>query len=76
MNQKDIVQQANADREQAFQEWMKTPAVKLLVSMVPATEPPETLTSLLQAAFDGGSSFGLGFALQTIVKGIIEKKGE
>jgi hypothetical protein len=45
-------------KKKAFEDFFDTPAIKLLVSMVPATEPPEILRTLLQSVFDHGALFG------------------
>jgi hypothetical protein len=51
----------------AFAAWMKNPATKMFLSMIPASEPPEITLSLLQATFEEGFERGFGFGLAEMV---------
>lgn len=47
-------------RERGFNDWMRKPEIKLMLSMVPPAENPEAVATLLRSAFDAGHSGGAG----------------
>lgn len=47
------------DSDECFAEFLQDPLVNILVSLVPASNPPEILPKVLRAAFDRGMTFGL-----------------
>lgn len=53
-------QRTEDSRKRAFEKFMATDVTKLMVSMVPASNPPEALETLLKAAFKAGSDSGAG----------------
>lgn len=54
--------------EQGFKAYMSRPEVKMLVSIVPALQPPELLQTLLKSAFDSGTLFGQGIVVAEMIK--------
>ena len=44
--------------EVAYQDFLGKPETKILLSMVPAFEPPELMQTLMRSAFDAGSAQG------------------
>lgn len=59
-----------------FDRFMSNDQTKVLVSMVPPTQPPELLITLMRAAFNNGSSFGIGFMGQLMVGQLIAGKSD
>jgi hypothetical protein len=49
-----------AQRKAALDRFMSRDETKLLVSMVPATNPPELLITLIRSAFQRGHDEGIG----------------
>lgn len=62
------------ETELSFQGFMKRPEVRMLMSMIPQTEPPELLTTLLRAAHSTGSDNGRGSVLVEFAKAVVERK--
>lgn len=64
----------------AFQNLLARNEVKLLLSMVPATEPPELLETLLKSAFEAGCLHGegaiAGEMIGALLKGMDKRDGE
>lgn len=51
--------------QEIFAKMLERPEIKLLISMVPASEPPELLQTLLRTMFDAGA--GQAGALTTML---------
>lgn len=62
------------EKAAAFDRFMAKPETKLLASLVPASEPPEALTTLLRAAFDAGNSEGAASVLQEMLTAMLKSK--
>ena len=63
---------AKAADDAAFRLHLASPEAKLIVSLIPASEPPEVVEIALRAAFDSGISHGttqlLGVMLDSMLK--------
>lgn len=69
MNDADIEARkaaAKIESDNAFEEWLACDNTKLLVSLVPQTEHPEVLKTLLRSAFHSGE----GHATMSMFKSI------
>jgi hypothetical protein len=47
-----------ASANEAYERWLYSPTVKLMVSMIPPASPPETLQTLLREAYEFGMHMG------------------
>lgn len=64
-------------REQStknFQDFLESPPIKLLLSMIPAANPPETVVTVLRQAWDAGEANGLMYAAVQILEQQIRNK--
>lgn len=59
--------EAAAKKDSSFAKFMVDSNTKLLVSLIPKSEPPEALETLIRQAFDAGYSGGQGEALALVV---------
>lgn len=66
---------ANLEAVAQFKIWMARTEVKLMVSMIPRSEPPELLETLLRCAFDRGAEFGRVFEALNLTE-ILFMKGK
>jgi hypothetical protein len=55
-------------QEEGFQSFMKDERNKLLISQIPEGQSPETLRSVLRAAYDSGHGNGVA----TVMVGLLE----
>jgi hypothetical protein len=63
----------------AFDKFMSSETTKLMVSMVPPTEPRELLVTLLRSAFETGATTGMAVTMQSLFDGFVsaaKKAGE
>lgn len=58
-------------KEEGFAEFLKSPPVKMLISLVPPTQPPEVLETLLRAAFMDGCSVGNSIQADTFMQMVV-----
>lgn len=63
---------SEAESAAAFDKFLTRSEVKLLVSMVPATEPPELLRTLLRNAFDAGAQHGTGSVVMELTGALLK----
>lgn len=61
------------DKKRAFEDFMSQPTIRLLVSMIPASEHKDTLNTLLQESFNSGWSGGSGNVAMSFFKAIIDR---
>lgn len=54
-------------KKKGFQMFLQAPSTKLLMSMVPETNPPELLSTLLEQAYFSAFSNGAGFTMMATV---------
>lgn len=47
------------NQKRSFDEFMSGPATQLLMSMVPPSQPPELLITLIRSAFEAGVNAGV-----------------
>ena len=63
---------SKANQKAAFAKWMDQPATRMMMSMIPASDRPEVLETLLQETFGAGFASGSGDTavsfLETIFK--------
>ncbi len=57
--QKKLLDDARSNCNKALAEFLTGPQTKLLMSLVPETNPPELLSTLLRAAFETGHAAGI-----------------
>jgi hypothetical protein len=68
--------------DRAFEAHLNSPMTKVLISLVPASEPPEVFMTLLRSFFDLGLSVGTGASLLEITKAFhavaqeVKRRGE
>lgn len=55
---------SEAQLQRATEHFFKSPAIKVIISMIPPTEPPELLEQLLKSALEEGFNFGQSVAAQ------------
>lgn len=63
-----------AVKRNAFERFLEQPMVTLALASIPPTDPPETLRTLLQAAFDAGFGSGQGDIIMDVVMMVVEGK--
>lgn len=56
----------------AFDRFMAKQETKLMVSLVPESNPPEAVTALLRAAFDAGATCGASDVLSEIFSAMLK----
>jgi hypothetical protein len=61
-----IMEKVERRSGQAFEEWLRSRPVVLMISLVPATQPPEVLQTLLREAFENGSRVGVMVVMSTL----------
>jgi len=71
--EKDIEARATASKRKGFDEFMKQPTIRLLISMIPAGEAKETLDTLLQQSFDTGWNHGSANIAVEMISGILDR---
>lgn len=52
--------------EPQFKEFLKMPMIQLMMSLIPPTEPPELLVTLLRSAFEAGQAGSLAALAKTV----------
>ena len=55
-----------------FSQFIGRPETKMLLSMIPKTEPDELITTILRSAFDAGTASGQGEVLVMMMDSILE----
>lgn len=58
----------NVLKDEQFRRFMGRNEVKLMISMIPPTQPREVLATLLESAFTNGAVFGVTMAAAEILK--------
>lgn len=58
-NVENMLKRFEEGRKRELALFMDAPATKLLISMVPPSNPPELLATLLQAAYERGFEVGV-----------------
>lgn len=71
-DQAKIAQEAS--KKPGFDNFMKLPTIRLLISTVPAGDKPETLETLLQEAFDSGYNRGCVDTSLMLLKAMFDPK--
>lgn len=61
-------------QREAFDEFMRREEAKLFVSMVPPTQPPELVVTLLRSAFNAGHDAGLVELMDDLVGAMLRSK--
>lgn len=72
--QEEIMQKSAYAKKTGFDEWMKNPMTRALLSTIPALENKETLQALLQACFDSGYGSGVASVILDIIENTFKKK--
>lgn len=54
-------------KKKGFQDFLQAPSTKLLLSMVPETNPPELMSSLLEQTYYSAFGHGAGFTMLATV---------
>jgi hypothetical protein len=67
----EAVAQVKKAADVGFAEFMRQPTTKLLVSMIPATEPPEVLRTLVEAAYLAGAELGCMEGSGQVVRAVL-----
>ena len=60
-------------RDEEFNRWLSREEVKLMLSMLPKTDPPETVSSILRYAYRAGWDTGAGEIAIEVVKQMMSK---
>ena len=55
----------------AFDRFMSQPTTKLMFSMVPPTEPPELLATLVRSAFETGATIGFTTSMSMMTEELV-----
>jgi hypothetical protein len=66
-----FIARRKAEQAKGFEDLLARPEVKLLVSMVPATEQPELLKTLLGTFFDAGIAHGIGGVMSEVARNML-----
>lgn len=66
-----FIARRKAEQKKSFEELLTGPAVKLMLSMVPATEPPELLKTLMEIFYDAGIAHGVGGVMTEVARSIV-----
>lgn len=61
-----------ASQEKSFSDFMAKPETKLVISMIPASQQPEAMTTILRSAFDAGHSAGIGVMLVEMLTAMLK----
>ena len=76
----EIEQRDKAKKKSAFAKWMDQPATRMMISMIPASDKPEVLETLLQETFNAGFGAGSGETaasfLEAILKNVDKRAGD
>ena len=72
LTKEQFLQREKAASEEQFQEFMSNPTIRLLISMIPATENRDVLHTLLKETFSQAFSRGSLFFAITAMDGVIE----
>lgn len=72
----EFVARMKDEQRKALRNFMELSSTKLLLSMVPATEPPEVLATLIDAAFECGTAFGVMQSTKETVQALVRRMRE
>lgn len=68
-----------ADKKEGFARFMDQPATRMMMSMIPASDKPEVLETLLQETFSAGYAAGggqaMGLVIEALFKGVERRQG-
>ena len=65
-----------AEKERDFQQFLSRPDTKMMLSLVPPSEPPEALQTLLRAAFESGVGSGMSYVMLPLLGAILQPRKE
>lgn len=65
---KGIIKQLEEISDMGFKQWLKDPLTQIALSMLPASDPPELTTKMLEAAYKSGAQCGASGILAAAVK--------
>lgn len=68
----DVAAKEKAAKKEGFDKWMDSPATRMMLSMIPPSEKPEVLETLLQETFNAGFSAGSGSTAGTLLEAIFK----
>lgn len=63
-----IADEVKAEAHRGYAAWLAQPEVRLLLSMIPKTEPPELVQTVMRSAFEAGASAGMGAVMFKLVE--------
>lgn len=63
-----------AKTETSFTEWMDKPETKLMLSLIPPSENPDAMQTLLRSCFAGGHGAGEGAVAVLMIEAMLKPK--
>lgn len=76
MSTQERAAKTETNRKESFDKWLSRDETKLIVSLLPASEPPEALYSLLRSAFSSGFDSGASDIASMMIEGMFASMKE